>query len=331
MVKRIKNRSNRKKKNQKEDTTTVEEIDTTPANAEVTNQVQEEGDAVAPVSPLTARDQLKLEIKSNAAYTDDRFAEIAERFLLVLADHWQTILVLFAVIASVYGFIELNHHWVTEDHSSERATLVKANDQYQKAQWQNVQYLKKKAKWYQDNPEALTSPTFGDPPSNNIYKPSVDQFAQLKKKLTTEGAVALAQIGEAGALFDMAQTTAEYKAVAEKYLVVGQDKKVVPFVKALALQNAAVAFEKAAYRAQGDASKALWKKAGETWQSLADVDRDVFGLFAILQQANTQKKQGQKDLARKTLEELQRAYDTQLKDPKNRNWKQKIQRALAHL
>ena len=98
----------------------------------------------------------------------------------------------------------------------------------------------------------------------------------------------------------------------------------------MALQNAAVSYEKAAHRAKKDAAN-LWGNAANTWGLLANLDQNVFGLFATIQQAHAQAKQGKKDVAKKTLEELQRSYEAQLKDPKNQKWKQEIQRSLARL
>ena len=335
MVKRIKNKKkNKKNKNNNKVQETTEVIET---QAEQQSESVNTGDdstpssEESPISPLSVSDQLKLEIKSNAAYNADNFADITERVLLSFTEHWQMILVLFAVVASVYGFIGLNHHWVTEDNASQRAQLVKAKVSYQQAQDQKLTYLKKKAKWYQDNPEALTSPNFGEAPALTIYKDSADQFKKLQGELSSRGSIALAKLGEAGARFDMAEKSDDFSKVAQQYLDVSTTEGVVPFVKALALQNAATAYEKSAYRAANQDAGKLWDTAGKTWQKLAELDRDVFGMFAGLKQAKTQVKSGQNDQAKKTLEALQTAFEAQLKDPKNQSWKKKIQRALARL
>jgi hypothetical protein len=335
MVKRIKNKKkNKKNKNKVKETTDVVETQAEQlSESESVNTADDStpSDEEAPISPLSVSDQLKLEIKSNAAYNADNFADLTERVLLSFTEHWQMILVLFAVVASVYGFIGLNHHWVTEDNSSQRIELVKAKASYQLAQDQQLTYLKKKAKWYQDNPEALTSPNFGEAPALSVYKDSAEQFKTLQGELDSQGSIALAKLGEAGARFDMAEKSDDFSKVAQQYLDISNTEGVVPFVKALALQNAATAYEKSAYRAaKKDASK-LWETAGQTWQKLAELDRDVFGMFAGLKQAKNQVKNGQNDQAKKTLESLQTAFEAQLKDPKNQSWKKKIQRALARL
>lgn len=335
MVKRIKNRPKNKNK-VKETNDVVEPQSEQQSNSSVNESLNTAEEPTpsseeVPVSPLTASEQLKLEIKSNAAYNADNFADLTERFLLNFTDHWQMIVVLFAVVASVYGFIQLNHHWATEDYSSQRVELVKAKASYQNAQDQYRTYLKKKAKWYQDNPEALTSPNFGDAPALSIYKDSAEQFKKLQGELDSKGSIALAKLGEAGARFDMAEKSEDFSTVAQNYIEISKTDGVVPFVKALALQNAAIAYEKSAYRAAKEKAGKLWETAGLTWQNLAELDRDVFGIFAGLNQAKTQVKNGQNKQAKTILEGLQTAFEAQLKDPKNQNWKKKIQRALARL
>jgi hypothetical protein len=282
--------------------------------------------------PLSPSEIFKLEVQANARAVDgDQFANLMERILLTLADQWVMILALLAIVAGVYGFKGISDTWTTENQAQERIGITKIHADFAALRQAQARSHKERAKWYEDNPNALTSPEFTAPPAPDAFKATADAYKKLQDNLSTEGLKALAQLGEAGSSFEAATTAEAFAQVGKLYLAVGNNQAVEPLARSIAVQNAAISYERAAGLSSGEEAKKHWGASASSWAQLPDVapeGKEVFGLFASVKQAHALNAQGDSAKALKVVEETQRAYESALKDPKNSRWNRALK--LAH-
>jgi hypothetical protein len=312
MVKRIKKRVEKRK--------VEEDVEVEEASVEMAEE--------APSAPLPARELFKLEVKANAQNAD-QFESVMEKVFLGLADNGLILGLFLLVSIGVYGFIQWSESSTHSANAQERLQLDQANAQYRDATSEQQSYLRKKAKWYEDNPEVLTSPNFGEAPSTDGLIAAADRFKKINGELSGTGAKALASLGEASARFDLAQSAKDFAEVAARFSKIGQSASVELFARGVALQNAAVSFEQAATRATGEEMKTHWQSAAQSWESLGQLNIEVYGLFAAIRRAYALNSKGDNAEARKVLESTERAYESALKDPKNKSWNREIKLGLA--
>ena len=202
MVKRIKKRVEKRKV---EEDVEIEETSVEEASVEISEET--------PSAPLPARELFKLEVKANAQNAD-QFESVMEKVFLGLADNGLILGLFLVVSVGVYGFIQWSESSSHSANAQERAQLDQANALYRGAASKQQSYLRKKAKWYEDNPEVLTSPNFGEAPSTEGLLAAADRFQKINGELSGAGAKALASLGEASARFDLAQSAKDFAEVA---------------------------------------------------------------------------------------------------------------------
>ena len=319
MVKKIRKRTGKKKKQEQVDAVNqeggvVENQDSSDVSAD--NALVETDEATR----LSLAEQLQREAQAELAEGGDRFEEVAEQVLTSIAMHWKTIVVLGAIVASLYGFVRLSQNQARQGQAQDRAQLMDAQKTYKSALAEQVLYAKKQVKWYQDNPNAFTSPNVGQPPSNDLLKKSASAFSTAKTKVGPQGQV-LAQLGEASAQYDLASSEQEYQKVGDLFGAIAQNQAVDGFTRGIAYQNAAVSYEQA--NKLGAALK--------NWQQLDQLNHEVYGLFAQSNQARILAKDGKVKEAKAQYTRVQADYKDALQKSENQALKNQIKIALARL
>ena len=312
MVKKIRKRKAKKKKEEGTESSVnpQEGIDNTSSSLLETDEA----------ARLSLAEQLQREAQAELAEGGDRFEEAAEQVLMSVAVHWKTIVAIIVIISSLYGFVQLSQNQVRKGLAEDRSQLMQAQDVYQKANSEQMQYALKQVKWYQDNPNSFTSPNVGEPPTKDALKKASAAFAKVKSDLGGQGAI-LAELGEASAQFDLASTAEEYKKVGTLFQTLAQNKAAEQFTRAIAYQNAAVSFEQA-----NDLDTAL-----QAWVALNQLNVKIYGLFAQTNQARLFARKSEVQKAKDLYTRIQETYKSDLQKGENQALKNQIKIALARL
>lgn len=250
----------------------------------------------------------------------DGFTEVAERIFISVVDHWKVLAALAVITAGVWGVNGKMQDIAHEGLAEERAQLSEAAGRYERAQASHRAFAKQNVRWFSENPDALTTPEVGAPPSKEAFKAASESYQQLKGSLSHDGARTLAQLGEASARFDSAEGPADFKVAGELFMTAGAQKDADPLARATAYQSAAAAFEQAQE----------WDQAVKAWAALGALDaelvkaerkgeRVVFGLFAGVERAKVLIMAGKKAEAQSLLSSLERDFAEALKDTSNKS------------
>jgi hypothetical protein len=249
----------------------------------------------------------------------DSFTDVAERLLHAVHAQWQVLAGIAVVGALVWGVIVKFDEAAHESQAEERVALSAAASAYASARAPQVAYLKRGARWAEENPSALTTPDIGEAPSADALKGAAERFKALQGELSHNGTRALARLGEASARFDAAKTADEFKVAAALYEAVGADEGVDLFARAIAHQSAAAAHEQAALRAGDEAAKgASWASAAAAWGALSQLDPEIYGLFAGTERARVLLASGDAAGASALVGSLETVHAETLKDTKRK-------------
>jgi hypothetical protein len=317
MVKKIRKRKTKKQKQEGAENTVNPQEGEGTLNAESSTSSLVEADEAA---RLSLAEQLQMEAQAELAQGGDRFEETAEQILMSVAVHWKTIVAILVIISSLYGFVQLSQSQARKGLAEDRSQLIQAQDVYQTAQAEQIQYALKQVKWYQDNPDSFTSPNIGQPPSKEALKKASAAFAKAKSKVSGQG-IYLAELGEASTEYDLASTADEYKKAGELFKKIAQNQAIEQFTRAIAYQNSAVSFEQA-----NQLDLAL-----QTWMDLNQLNSKIYGLFAQTHQARLLARKSEVQKAKDLYTRLQETYKSDLQKGENQALKNQIKIALARL
>ena len=269
-------------------------------------------------APRAFRAPIVIEPSISMTYNDG-FLDASERFFHAVYAQWQVLVAVAAVGALVWGVkvkLDTSAH---EAQAEERVALAAAAASYREARAPQVAYLKRGARWAEENPAALTTPDIGAAPTTESLKGAAERVKALQGELSHDGARALARLGEASARFDAASTSADFNAAAALYAAVSADGHVEPFARAVAQQSAAASYEQAALRAGDEESKrAAWASAAAAWDALSKLDPEVYGLFAGVSRAQVLVAAGDFAAAASLVANLETVHAEALKDPKRK-------------
>lgn len=249
----------------------------------------------------------------------DTFTDVSERLLHSVYEGRQVLIGLVVLVACVWGVKVKIDEAAHESQAEERVALSAAAATYQAARAPKVAYLKRGARWAEENPSALTTPDIGDAPSGEALKGAAERFKALQGELSHERMRALARLGEASARFDAAVTGDEFTAAGSLFAAVGGQDGVDLFARAIAYQSAAAAYEQAALLTADDAvKKASWVSAAGAWESLSKLDAELYGLFAGIERARVLVAAGDAAAASSVVSNLETVHAETLKDPKRK-------------
>ena len=318
MVKRIKKRAPKSKKEG-----VVQESTETQRDGSVAVK----SEVITDDAPLDASEALKIEIAQNAqSASADRFSEVMEGVLLGLAENWVTVLMVLAVGLGVYGFKQYSDSSAQASRAEYRGQLEKVMDSYQSLHDQKVSALKQKANAAESNILGLSTDAASEAeaPKADAYKAISKQLANLKAMSKSGPLLTLAK---ASALFDSAQTAADFEAAAKLYEQVASNGEVEPIAQSLSAQNVAIAYEEAAKLS--DDKKTMWTKAADAWAKMGKIDPDLLDLKAQVNRARVLRASGDLAAARKAYEGMKMLYAKELQESKNREINQQIKLGLA--
>lgn len=250
----------------------------------------------------------------------DGFTEVAERIFINFVDHWRYLAALAVIAAVIWGIGDQMNEMTHSGLAQERASISKTLEGYRKASATQQAFAKQNVRWFDENPDALTTPEVGNPPSKEAFKQSAEAFKNVKGELSHVGMLMLAQLGEASARFESAESVADYKTAGELFMSAASQQEAEPIARASAYQSAAAAFEQAQD----------WDQAVKAWEALAALDqvlvsadqlgdRVVFGLFAGVEQAKILVLAGKKAQAKALLGTLETKYAEALKNTQNKS------------
>jgi len=294
-----------------------------PTPEELEQSLAEEGELVASDEGAEAAEDMAppaFAVEPNISMSyQDGFTEVAERVFVSVVDHWKVLAALVVIGAGVWSLKSTMQEYAHAGLAEERAQLSAVIGAYDQATVAQTAYLKQSARWFAENPNALTTPEVGEAPSSEALAQSAASFKGLKSSLSHEGMLLLAQLGEASARFDAAKGADDFKAAGELFMGVASQKSAEPLARASAYQSAAASFEQAQD----------WDAAARAWGALSALDaelikaeergkRVIFGLFAGVEQAKVQLIAGKGAEAKATLAKLEKDFAEALKDPSNK-------------
>lgn len=318
MVKRIKKRVPKSNK---------EEVVQEAIGSAVEGNVVEETEVITDDAPLDASEALKIEIAQNAHNASaDRFSEVMEGVLLGLAENWVSVLMVLGVGIGIYGFKQYSDSSAQTAKAEYRGQLEKVMSSYQALQDQKVSVFKQKANASEANILGLSTDAASEAeaPKADAYKAVSQELGKLKV-MSQSGP--LLKLAKASALFDAAQSAADFENAAKLYGEVASNSEVEPIAQSLAAQNAAIAYEEAANLATD--KKAMWAKAADAWAQMGKIDPKLFDLKASVNRARVLRTAGDLAGARKVYEGMKMLYAKELQETQNRGINQQIKLGMA--
>ena len=318
MVKRIKKRVPKSNK---------EEVVQEAIGSAVEGNVVEETEVITDDAPLDASEALKIEIAQNAHNASaDRFSEVMEGVLLGLAENWVSVLMVLGVGIGIYGFKQYSDSSAQTAKAEYRGQLEKVMSSYQALQDQKVSVFKQKANASEANILGLSTDAASEAeaPKADAYKAVSQELGKLKV-MSQSGP--LLKLAKASALFDAAQSAADFENAAKLYGEVASNSEVEPIAQSLAAQNAAIAYEEAANLATD--KKAMWAKAADAWAQMGKIDPKLFDLKASVNRARVLRTAGDLAGARKIYEGMKMLYAKELQETQNRGINQQIKLGMA--
>jgi hypothetical protein len=276
-------------------------------------------------APIEAGDRFKMEVVANASSGDDRFSEMVEGGLLSLAENWVALLLLSSVCIGVYGFVKYQDSAAVREVAAGRSAIEASFQSYEDLQHQATRALKSSTTG-DESALGLSVPTSAPVPSPEP-KAFAEAASRLQSTQVSPQSAPLVSLAQASAQFDAAQTSADFIKTAELFAKVGQDQAVELIARGVALRNAAIAYEEAARLA--DEKGPIWAKAAAAWVDFSNANPEVFGLTAQVNRARVLRISGAVAEANAAYQEIQRAHEAALQDPKNRALSSEVKLGLA--
>lgn len=276
-------------------------------------------------APSEAGDRFRMEVVANASSGDDRFSEMVEGGLLSLAENWVAILLLSAVCIGVYGFVKYQDKAATREVAAGRSAIEASFQGYEELQHQAARAVKS-ATSGDESALGLSISTSAPVPAPEP-KAFADVASRLQSTQASSQSAPLVSLAQASAQFDAAQSSEDFEKVAEAFAKVGQNQAVELIARGVALRNAAIAYEEAARLAEDKGP--IWAKAAAAWVDFSHANPEVFGLTAQLNRARVLRISGAIAEANAAYQEIQRAHEAALQDPKNREMSAEVKLGIA--
>jgi hypothetical protein len=262
----------------------------------------------------------------------DEFSHIGSNIFLNLVNQWRVwagLAVMSVLAAGIYqivitGNLHDNVEAFTSFKETQKSLKSKLVDQ------QIYQQSQIKALSATSTEETSSNTAQPKAVEASAFKAEADALARFAKEYKGKNIENSALLAQATALFNAAQSADDFVQTAKLYADLYAKSGLDSFVRAIAVQNQAICFEKAAAVSTDAQKKGFLGQAYESWGKLAALSK-IYSLSAQINQARILEQQGDRDAAKKAYEKLQADYKEDLNKPENNGYAQQIKIAAARL
>ncbi|MEE2645116.1 MAG: hypothetical protein VYD19_09305 [Myxococcota bacterium] len=261
----------------------------------------------------------------------DAFTRLSARIVSGAQENGAALISVALLVLAAYGISRYSAYAERGEQAKAQAEASQALKVLEDALAEETVYRRALAKWYEENPEPVSSPSVQAPDGSALQR-AAETLDAVGNRYNS-GVAQLASLAAASAELRLIQQSGEkierLTEIAATFGEVAADQGVDTFTRAIAAQNRAVSFEEAALRAEGEAATESWVSAAEAWAALGELDAEIYGLHAGINQARSLRAAGKPTDARAIYEGLNTRFEEALKAKDNQPYKQAIDSGLA--